>query len=263
MIGRFTSITAAIAILLSFIIIDDINASVFTRKNAITMSALQEAFGKNVVGSKYDGTIAKKLYDNFCNAKNTFESIMKSEDLTKQKRVKIFIELLNKLQKALEDIYQSEEGSKLMTKANNVNIHYAANSLAYSNLKKIFSQEFLQSFETLFSALVVPSLKTANPSSNIVILTKNMFDIILKLQQEMIRIPVSSAVINTSNTNMSGYYNSNNVVQMPTISTTEVKQSTKTNTSTTSTSTNATTSSGILNKLTTILPFGSSATTSY
>ncbi|MBR1734676.1 MAG: hypothetical protein IJ730_04425 [Alphaproteobacteria bacterium] len=189
--------TVVLASLLGTILVDNADASIFTRKNKVTMATLQKAFGVNLVNEKYTGTEAKELYDNFVTAQKTYENILKTNKLTKDTNAKAFKDLLSKLKNALEDIYQSEKKSKLVSKASKAVTSFNANYNAYTNLKNTAGEDIFEDFEDQFNDLEIPELQE-NSNDEIVINTYYVFQILTQLQKIMGGdVSVNTPAVNT------------------------------------------------------------------
>lgn len=177
--------TIALGALFMTGVIDNTDASILTRNNKVTRAQLQEAFGAGAVGGSFPSykNSTHVLYDNLVAARKLFESTAKTYKLKKDATVKGLVELLDKIEEALIDIYQSEKDSKLIDKASKAKNYYDQNSDVYSLVKGKMGAT-LQPFEMKFKALAVPQF--LGSTGEVSLAAKSVFDIITKLKEQMV-----------------------------------------------------------------------------
>ena len=197
--------TIALSALFMASVIDDANASILTRNNKVTLAQTQEAFGKGAAGGSFPSytNSTHVLYDNLVAARKVFESTAKTYKLQKDATVKVFVELVGKIEKALIDIYQSEKDSKLIDKASTAKNYYNQNSDVYILVRGKLGAA-LQPFEASFKGLAVP--EPVGPiTGDIASAEKDVFDIITELKGQMVDetaqvivVPITSTTSSSS-----------------------------------------------------------------
>ena len=178
--------TIALSALFMASVIDDANASILTRNNKVTLAQLQGTFGTDAAGGSFPSykNSTHVLYDNLVAARKVFESTAKTYKLQKDATVKVFVELVGKIEKALIDIYQSEKDSKLIDKASTAKNYYDQNSGAYALVRGKLGAA-LQPFEASFKGLAVPE-PVGSITGDIASAAKDVFDIITELKGQMV-----------------------------------------------------------------------------
>lgn len=197
--------TIALSALFMASVIDDANASILTRNNKVTLAQLQGAFGTDAAGGSFPSykNSTHVLYDNLVAARKIFESTAKTYKLQKDATIKVFVELVGKIEKALIDIYQSEKDSKLIDKASTAKNYYNQNSDVYTLVRGKLGAA-LQPFEASFKGLAVPEL-VGPITGDIASAAKDVFDIITELKGQMVDetaqvivVPITSTTSSSS-----------------------------------------------------------------